>query len=186
MGGGGHCRSVIDVIETSNEYRILGIVDRPENVGKNVLGYEIVGTDEDLPRLREFVDYALVTVGQVYSAQLRIRLYDLLKGLGFTLPVVVSPFSYVSKHCRIGNGSTIMHGVVINSNVEIGENSIINTKALIEHDSIVGDHCHISTGAVLNGGVRVGNESFIGSGAIVVQNVAVPPRTFVKAGSLVK
>ncbi|HQB08035.1 MAG TPA: acetyltransferase, partial [Rectinema sp.] len=33
IGGGGHCRSVIDVIELGNEFRIIGIIDKEENIG---------------------------------------------------------------------------------------------------------------------------------------------------------
>jgi FlaA1/EpsC-like NDP-sugar epimerase len=37
VGGGGHCRSVIDVIETENRYEIVGILDKPELVGQTFL-----------------------------------------------------------------------------------------------------------------------------------------------------
>jgi len=39
FGGGGHCKSVIDVIESEGSYKIRGIIDKEEMVGKNVLGY---------------------------------------------------------------------------------------------------------------------------------------------------
>ena len=42
IGGGGHCHSVIDVIEQTNKYEIIGIVDTKENIGKKVLDYEII------------------------------------------------------------------------------------------------------------------------------------------------
>lgn len=37
VGGGGHCKSVIDVAESAG-FTIKGILDIPENVGKDVLG----------------------------------------------------------------------------------------------------------------------------------------------------
>ena len=30
IGGGGHCKSVIDVIEQEGKFKIVGIVDKPE------------------------------------------------------------------------------------------------------------------------------------------------------------
>ncbi|UEB50194.1 PglD-related sugar-binding protein [Campylobacter curvus] len=36
VGGGGHCKSVIDVIELENKFKILGIIDTAENVGKKI------------------------------------------------------------------------------------------------------------------------------------------------------
>ena len=41
VGGGGHCKSVIDVAESAG-YTILGILDKPEEIGKHVFGYEVI------------------------------------------------------------------------------------------------------------------------------------------------
>ena len=37
IGGGGHSQITIDVIELGNEFRIIGIIDKEENIGKDVL-----------------------------------------------------------------------------------------------------------------------------------------------------
>ncbi len=186
IGGGGHCRSVIDVIELQKEFEIFGIIDKKENLGKKVLNYEIIGTDDDLEKFRKFCDFALITIGFIKNINPRKKLYQQLKKLGYKLPIIVSPLAYVSRYSQIGEGTVVMHHAIINSNVKIGKNCIINTKALVEHDCIVEDHCHISTGAILNGGVKVGRETFIGSGAICVENTVIEPNSFIKAGSLVK
>lgn len=49
VGGGGHCKSVIDVPECA-DYIILSILDRPEGVGSTVLGYPVLGTDNDMAK----------------------------------------------------------------------------------------------------------------------------------------
>jgi len=184
IGGGGHCKSVIDVIEQENRYKIAGIIDKKELIGECVLGYKIIGCDDDLNRL--FGDYqnALVTVGQMKSNHLRILIFDKLKNIGFKLPTIVSPLAYVSKHTEIREGSIVMHQALINANVKIGKNCIINTKALIEHDCIIEDNCHISTGSILNGGVRVEKNTFFGSNATSKESIEIGG--FIKAGSLVK
>ena len=71
--GGGHCKAVIDVAETAG-YTILGILDIPENVGKNVLAYKIIGTDEDIPFYVDKADF-IVTVGFIKSPELRIKIH---------------------------------------------------------------------------------------------------------------
>ena len=38
IGGGGHCHSVIDVLEQTNKYEIIGIVDIKKNIGKKGIG----------------------------------------------------------------------------------------------------------------------------------------------------
>lgn len=184
IGGGGHCKSVIDVIEQGNQFEIAGIIDTKELVGNEVLGYKILGSDEDLKDLRHHYKYALITVGQIKSPEIRIKLFEILKSFGYELPIVISPLAYVSKHARLGEGTVIMHHALVNANVIIGQNCIINTKALIEHDAIIEDNCHISTGAIINGGVHVKAGTFYGSNATCKENIYVSG--FVKAGSVAK
>ncbi len=184
IGGGGHCHSVIDVIEQTNKYEIIGIVDTKENIGKQVLDYEVIGCDDDLETIFKTCKNAVITVGQIKSNQIRVKLFGKLKEIGFNLPIIISPLAYVSKHSYIYEGTIVMHHALINANVRIGKNCIINTKALIEHDCVVGDNCHISTASVLNGGVIVKENSFFGSNATSKQGVEI--EGFIKAGTLVR
>jgi len=184
IGGGGHCHSVIDVIEQENKYEIIGIVDIKENIGKKVLNYEVVACDDDLETIFLSCKNALITVGHIESNKIRIDIYNKLKQIGFNLPVIVSPLAYVSKYADADEGTIIMHHVLVNANVKIGKNCIINTKALIEHDCIIEDNCHISTASVINGGVIVKENSFFGSNATSKQAIEIDG--FIKAGSLVK
>jgi len=186
IGGGGHCHSVIDVIEQEHRFNIAGIVDKHELLGTIVQGYEVIGSDADLRELAVKYQYALVTVGQIQSPDIRMRLFELAKKIGFILPAIVSPRAYVSKYATIDEGTVIMHDALVNTNVKIGRNSIINTKALIEHDSVIKDNCHVSTGAIINGGVTVEENCFIGSNAVTSQCITIDAGSFVKAGSLVK
>ena len=186
IGGGGHCKAVIDVVEQEGRFNIIGIIDKPALLGKNILGYQIIGNDSELDILVKRCNNALITVGQIRSPLPRINLFDTVLKLGFTLPSIVSPRAYVSQHASIGMGSIIMHDAIVNSSAKIGDNCIINTKSIIEHDSSIGNHCHISTNAVINGGVVVGDGSFIGSGAISKENIKIDNNYFVKAGSIIK
>lgn len=186
IGGGGHCRALIDVIEQEGGYSIAGIIDHQERIGQKVLGYEIVGCDSDLNKLYSQYQYAILAIGQIRSPNTRMRLFDHLKYIGFRLPFIISPRAYVSSYASIGEGTVVMHDALINAGAQIGNNCIINTKALIEHDCIIGDHCHISTGAILNGATSVGSGSFIGSHAVSKEGISIPDNSFIKAGSLVK
>lgn len=184
IGGGGHCRSVIDVIEQMNEYKIIGIVDIKENIGKKVLDYEIIGSDDDLSDIFKTCKNAIITIGQIKTNKPRVDLFGKTRQIGFDLPVIISPLAYVSKHALIGIGSIIMHGAMVNAGAKVGNNCIINTKALIEHDAVVEDHCHISTGAIINGGAIVKENSFIGSNSVSKEYVTI--NGFIKAGGIAK
>jgi len=186
IGGGGHCKSVIDVIEQEKQFDICGIVDKPENIGSYILGYEVIAADDDLQKLANRFKYALVTVGQIKSPDLRIKLFNLASKAGFCLPSIISPKAYVSKHSSIANGVVVMHHAIVNANTTIGDNCIINSKALIEHDCEVAEHCHISTNATINGGSKVGPRSFVGSNVTTKESIIIEEKSFIKAGSIVK
>lgn len=186
IGAGGHSRACIDVIEQIHEWQIAGVIDRKDSRVDDILGYPVIGCDDDLAELRTQYDYAFVTVGQIRSAELKVKLFNQLKMLGYKQPDLVSPLAYVSKHATIGEGTIIMHYAMVSAAAKVGDNCIINSKALIEHDAVIESHCHISTGAIINGGVRVGEQSFIGSQTTTKQTITIPPNSFIKAGTVVK
>ncbi|MFO8090861.1 MAG: hypothetical protein R6U13_13555 [Desulfatiglandaceae bacterium] len=72
VGGGGHCKSCIDVIEQEGKYQIAGIVDLPEKQGQSVMGYAVLGTDGDLPELVRTYPNVLITLGQIKTPERRI------------------------------------------------------------------------------------------------------------------
>lgn len=171
VGGGGHCKSMIDVAECAG-YTILGILDRPEEVGKKVLGYDVIGTDDDMAK---YVDQAvfIVTVGQIKSPDLRIKLHKMIEQAGAKLATIIAPTAYVSKYAQLGAGTVVMHQAVVNADAKIGKGCIINTFANIEHDVVIGDYCHISTGAMVNGGSTVADGTFVGSQSVINQCVKI-------------
>lgn len=183
IGGGGHCKSVIDVAEYAG-YTILGVLDKPERVGRLILGYKVIGTDDDIER---FVNVAkfVVTLGQIKSPDRRIELHRIVERVGGQLATIISPTACVSKYASIGEGTVIMHQAVINANAKIGRGCIINTFANIEHDVEIGDYCHISTGAMVNGGCTVSNGTFVGSGAIISNQLSVGANSVIGAGAVV-
>jgi len=185
VGGGGHARACIDVIQAEGNFEIQGIVERIGGEQASVLGYPVIGSDNDLTRLLATTPSALVTVGQVKSPAARVALYDVLARLGAHMPGIISPTSYVSKHSAIGEGTIIMHGAIINALASVGRNCIINSQALLEHDAVIGDHCHISTGAKVNGNVNIGSGTFIGSGAILREGLSIGANCVIGAGAIV-
>jgi sugar O-acyltransferase (sialic acid O-acetyltransferase NeuD family) len=185
IGGGGHCRSVIDVIEEEGIYKIIGITDHNEKIGGMISGYEIIAEDDELPQLIKKYKNCLVTVGQLKDPALKVKLFQFAAESGAQFPAVISPTAYVSKRAKIGEGTVIFHNSVVNSLAVIGENSIVNTGAVVEHDTTIGDHTHISPGSVINGHCRIGNRTLIGSGTVVIQQVSIGDDIVVGANSTV-
>lgn len=184
IGGGGHCKSCIDVIESTGTNKIVGIVDNNENL-ESIGDYAYLGRDEQLSELLVEGRFGLVTVGQIKRSATRQKIFEILKDCGAVPSAIVSPLAYRSSTSTIGDGTIVMHAVVVNSYAEIGENCIINSQALIEHDVVVQSHSHISTGARINGGVSIGENCFIGSGAVVHHGKAIGDNCVVSAGAIV-
>ena len=183
IGGGGHCKSCIDVIELEGKFTIKGIFDKKENIGKEVLGYPVIGSDEDIMKYVASQVYFLITVGQIKSPDIRITIFENLKKHKANLATVVSPRSHISRSAQIGEGTIVLHDVLVNAGAIIGLNCILNTKSLIEHDAQIGTHCHVSTAAVVNGNCQVQDGCFIGSNSVLKEGAVVSARSIVPAGS---
>ncbi len=185
VGGGGHCKSCIDVIEADNKFVIKGIIDFPNLIGTTILGYPVIGNDDDLEKFALDGYSFLVTLGHMGNAKRRSELFTIIKKNRGNLPTIVSPNAYISEHSFIGEGTIVLHQAVINTGANIGANCIINTKALIEHDVRIDDDCHISTGAIINGNCTIASNCFIGSGSCIKNGLSVTNESFVGIGAVV-
>jgi len=185
IGGGGHCVSLIDIIENGDEFNILGILD-PNIKENNILGYKILGGDNLIPELVNENTYFLISVGQIKSYFSREKIAKTLAKYNAKLATVISSLAYVSKHANIGEGTAIMNHAVVNATAKIGKNCIINTKSNIEHGVSIADFCHISTSAVVNGDSIIGKGSFVGSNATISNGVLIEERSIINAGKFIK
>lgn len=183
VGGGGHCKSCIDVIESEGRFNIKGIIDVPEKSGMSIFDYPVIGSDDDLAEWSKRGYNFLITLGHMGNSSRRRALFNIIKLNGGYLPVIISPLAYVSKYSYIKEGTIIMHHCMVNANVSIGENSIMNSKALLEHDVVVGDDCHVSTGVLVNGNCTIGNNVFIGSGSIIKNGIGIIDTVVIGTGS---
>lgn len=185
IGGGGHCKSVIEVAESAG-YEIKGILDMPDEVGKEVLpGHKVIGTDDEIPQYVEECDF-VITVGFIKNPAIRIKLYNKVKAAGGRLATIIASTAHVSKYAELGEGTVIMHHAFVNAGAKIGDNCIINTFVNIEHDAVVGNQCHISTGTMVNGECKIGENCFIGSQSVCANCIEIASDIIVGAGSVVR
>ncbi len=183
IGGGGHCKSVIEAIKLDENIDFIGIVDAQKL--DEVAGIAYLGDDSILPDLVNQHYHFLICVGNIGAPTLRIKLFEKIRGLHGLFAIGIAPNATVAANSNIGDGTVIMQQAIVNSEVIIGQNCIINTRALIEHETMIGDHVHVSTGAIINGQCHIGNNCFIGSGAIVGNNISIASNTIIGAGSIV-
>lgn len=185
VGGGGHCKSCIDVIEREDKFVIAGILDKESLTGEKILGYPILGSDELIAKFAKENYCFLITVGQIKSSVIREKIYKSIKKAGGELPVVISPHAVVSKYATLQEGTIVMHNAIVNAATTIGKCCILNSASLVEHDCEIGDFCHISTTATINGSVVIGDSCFIGSKAVINNNLKITSSVIVPSGSRV-
>ncbi len=186
IGGGGHCKSVLDSLLELNEFAKIGIVDTKENLGKSVMGVTVVGYDDDLPALfKDGYRYAFVTIGSIGNPTLRIKLFNLLSEIGYEIPFIIDNSGKVSKQAIIEQGVFIGKQSIVNAGAVIQKGAIINSGSIVEHDCQIGAFSHIAPGAVLGGEVVVGENSHIGSNVTVKQQVHIGSNSIIGMGSVV-
>lgn len=186
VGGGGHCKSVLDSLLLDKSYSEIGIIDKKENKEIQILGVPVIGFDEDLQRLfNEGYGYAFVTLGSIGKPFSRIKLFALLEEIGFELPNIIDVSAIVSDNVKLEKGIYIGKNAVVNACAFIGNGSIINTSATIEHDCVIGAFTHVSPGAVLCGEVKIGKNTHIGANSVVKQQLKIGENAIIGMGSVV-
>lgn len=186
IGGGGHAKVVISQLKKLPNFEIIGLIDEFKPQGGLINGFEIIGSDKDLKKFhKKGFQYALITIGSIKDNSKRHLLFEKTKEIGFRFPVVISQSAVVDDSVKIGEGTIIMPGCIINVDSFIGKNCIINTSAIIEHHCKIGNHCHIAPGVNISGGTEIGDLSFIGAGSTIIQGIKIGKNVTVGAGSTI-
>lgn len=183
IGGGGHSKTVIELLSLINEYKIVGISD---TVNVSISGIPIIGDDTELYAIyASGVEYAFNCVGALVNVNKRIKINKLLLDIGFKLPNLIHPTAYVANSCKFGSGNFIGINTVLNSDCVVGNNCIVNTGAIIEHECTLGDYVHLAPKSLICGGSSLANNVFVGAGATVLQQISVAKDSVIGAASLV-
>lgn len=185
IGAGGHANSIVEIIENSKSYKILGFIDKFKKGTFNK--YKIIGNDLSIKqKIIKNNIFFFISVGLIKNFKVRSQIIETLKKKKFKLATIISKYAIVSKSSLIGNGTLILNNALINRNCRIGENSIINSSAILEHDVSIGHNTHISTGAIINGDVKIGSNTFIGSGSIIREGTKIGDNCIIGMGSIIK
>ena len=187
LGGGGHAKVLIDLINTSGQFEISGILDSQLLIETTVLNVPVLGDDDLLPGLYgKGIRNVCIAIGSVRDTVKRRILFDKVKQIGFFVPYLLHPQAIIiSKNVHFSEGAQVMAGVNIQTDSLFGENTIVNTGAIIEHECNIGSHVHVCSGVVISGGCNIGDGAFIGAGATVMQGINIGKCATVAAGAVV-
>jgi sugar O-acyltransferase (sialic acid O-acetyltransferase NeuD family) len=183
VGGGGHAKACLDVIESDSTWHVKGDLDVKQTLSDSY-GLDFLGSDLEASKFVHEAQF-LITIGQLGHSPIREKLFSELKKINAEFAIVKANNAIISKKSIIGKGTIVMHGAILQTDTSVGENCIVNDRVLIEHDSTIGNHCHISTGAIINGGVRIGNGVFIGSGSVLKNGITIGNNCVIGMGAIV-
>jgi sugar O-acyltransferase (sialic acid O-acetyltransferase NeuD family) len=186
VGGGGHCRSVLDCLYEQSFFSEISILDDGLFEGDRVFGARVLGNTGLIENCRQMgYDLAFVAIGSVGHPEVRANFHKRLIKAGYGLTNVIDKTAVVSPYAGLGWGIFVGKNAIINANAKIGDGVIVNTAAVIEHDCCVASFAHISTGSVLCGGVSVGSGSHVGAKSVIRQGLRIGSNCMVGMGSLV-
>lgn len=186
-GGGGHGKSLIDLLRQLHIYRILGIVDDGIPAGTQILGLPVLGGAEILAGLyQQGVRLAVNAVGGIGNIQVRLQVFENLRQAGLACPAVVHPTAHVEPSATLASGVQVFAQAYVGSAAQVGFGAIINTGAILSHDCVIGEVANISPGAILAGEVEVGRAALVGMGATLNLRVKVGAWARIGNGATVK
>lgn len=182
-GSSGHASVVADVVRQEGRYVVIGCIDDLNPQPRTTAAGPVLGSADKLLELRQQgIVHIIIAIG---DNAVRMRLADKATSMGFELVTVIHPRATVAQGVKIGGGSVLMAGSVVNPGATIGDNCIINTCASVDHDCVLEEGVHICPGAHLAGGITVGRGTMIGIGACVRDQVRIGRNCIIGAGAAV-
>ena len=186
-GGGGHGKSLIDLLLALGSYHIVGIVDDGLATGTSLMGLPVLGGSEALAGLvLQGVRLAVNAVGGIGNVSVRVQVFQKLAQAGFACPAVVHPSAWVEPSANLAAGVQVFPHAYVGSEARLGYGAIVNTGAIVSHDCQVGDYANISPGAMLAGEVQVGAGALVGMGATINLQVSIGAGARIGNGATVK
>jgi sugar O-acyltransferase (sialic acid O-acetyltransferase NeuD family) len=178
IGAGGHAKVVIATVQAAG-YRVKAVLDDDSHKwGEDLQGIPIVGAPSELETLSS--PHAVIAIGA----------NNVRKAIAHRFPRVewitaVHPTAFVHPSVRLGPGTVVFAGAIIQPGTVVGSHCIINTATSVDHDCFLADYVHIAPGTCLAGGVNLGEGVFLGIGSSAIPGVKVGSWTVVGAGGVV-
>ena len=184
VGAGGHGHVVADILLQSwtgdGKLRPIGFVDDAASRREAPLGLPILGTIAALRTIDH--DGIVVAIG---DNRRRADVFAALLAAGERPVVARHPSAIVAADVRIGAGTVLCAGAIVNPATEIGRNVILNTGATLDHHNRIGDHAHLAPGVHTAGDVQVGEGALVGIGAVLLPGRRIGAWSVVGAGGAV-
>jgi len=184
-GGGGHAKTIIEMIRALGCYQIAGIVDDGIPMGSIVSGVPVLGGGEVLPALAaQGLRLVANGIGGILDHRVRFKIFELLEVCGFSFPALVHPRAIVEPSAQVGEGVQVFANAYIGSESVLHPRCMVNTSAVVSHECEIGSYSHIAPGALLAGLVHVGERTLVGMGVTTTIGVHIGSRVRIGNGAM--
>lgn len=167
IGIGRNSIVTIDLCESCG-YTIKGLYHyNDERTGEIYYGHKIIGSTEEIfsQNLRG-LNFA-ISVG---DNTIRSEIFDKITNQNGSIPVLIHRDATFSKYSKIGIGSQIYPGAIVDPAVEIEENCIISNGCIVLHGTHIFRHSFIAPAAVIGANTNIEPYAFIGLNATLISN----------------
>lgn len=187
FGGGGHGKTLIELVQSLGCYRVVGVIDELLPAGECVVGVPVLGGPELLPDLyQRGVRLAVNGVGGIGNPAVRVQIFQVLAEAGFVCPAVVHPSACVERSAVLEPGAQVLAQAYVGSDSRIGFGSVLNAGVVVSHDCRIGRVVNLSPGAMLAGNVTVEDYAQIGMGVTINLHLTVGRLARIGNGATVK
>lgn len=179
IGAGGHGQCCMSIAERMNIFDKISFLDDDE---RYELSDVVVGKIEDLDHLTNEYDSVFVAIG---NNEVRKKLYDQARLLGYKLPILIDPHASVSKYCYIGEGSVIFPCAVLETNCHVSKGCIISSNTTINHDAYINDYTLVYSNSVIRPRTHIGEMCLIESRCVISSGITIKPHSYISEGRVV-
>jgi UDP-perosamine 4-acetyltransferase len=178
LGAGGHAKVVINTLRALT-IEVAGLYDDdPTKQGSISAGVPVLGCISSLTS--DVIRECVLAIGDNATRQQLARRMSWVRWL-----TVVHPKAYVHESVRLGPGTVVMAGAVVQPDAQIGAHCIINTGTTVDHCCVIGDFCHLAPGCNLGGRVTLAEGVLMAIGSVAIQGISVGAWAVVGAGAAV-
>lgn len=187
FGGGGHGKTIIDLVRSLGKFNLIGVIDDRLPAGSRVLDVPVLGGADMLKLLSSHgLQKAVNAVGGIGHVDVRVKVFELLSAANFQFPAVIHSTAFVEPSAVIEDGVQILAQSYISSAASIGFGTVINAGVVVSHDCILGRFVNLSPGAMLAGGVILKDRVQVGMAATINIDISVGEGSRIGNGATVK
>ena len=189
IGSGFHSKVVLSEIVQIKGYKVIGFIDEKLKKGTTIeiykkQKYKVVGNIKEIKKLLDKNVFGIIGVGSNFLRKKISRKIDKIYK-NFKWLTIISKNCTINGNVKIGKGSIIVSGSVINNGTIIEKHCLINTTSSIDHDNIFEDYSSTGPGVITGGNVKLGQCSHLGIASTVKHQILIKSNTVIGARSLV-